>query len=1855
MKLNPLQAPLYGGCLLTVQLDDEEACRRDEDEEEEEFYLLFSGSMQRHLSSTLRVSRATLQAVCPAHTLCEPVLVTLCVARPHGAVDARSQESFSFIQDLALDMAHFLLDGSDPQEALMLEDQQVMLKKCERLDQSLTLALKHVSSPPFRTPSGGGATPTQSELDAQSRPDISSNPDETRVQRLSSLLHLAARHGLTAVASFALQQTGGQEALRRPNARGETAAGEARRRGHEELVQLFTRYETSSPVVHEPQEHLVIYPECRVFQRHSDLGTYTLTLPMLHQRQEGAETKSQGPLQEEVEELRRLIHLHRDTKGTPAGRGHRDSELFGPTPGLQACSDNKQEVGEGAVTIETSVTTTEENAAVTQTSCHGGRVCQKQEEEVKAPAVGGRNRKHKKKRKNSQEERKRRAKGDRGGGQVSETSGNTGGTTVPIIPENTGGTTVPIIPENTGGTTVPIIPENTGGTTVPVIPENTGGTTVPIFLENTGGTTVPIIPGDSHAVAVPTTAIVEKQEAENGEVEQLMCEQRNREGRRQTNDLRSADQTTETMGQEQSQDHQESQSDPEGQSSPGAKTSPSPTSPGSQRKPRRVLWRDGGWISSRMGPGLNNEDLEPKSVWYQAEELVPKTAGYQSKDPEAKTVWYQAEDLQRDSQTVWYDSDSVDPRDQGQLDQSEDRAESRQSQPHAAGPQPAPSHDPAAAQRQEEQASERGEEAGRERGTSQGRSEEEDRDGKSRRKRRKKRGRRGGDDKLSSSSSFESPSLTESLSPTECPGLSESPRPPETDPNTEERDQTGWAAAPVTATREEAEQDAMTLPGQTEGQRGDKHRPDCRVSRSDPGFISVMEDQGTDQTTGTPLKTLLTQDESVDPESSETRSAGAAAERPETRTTDGWGQEVLELELVRHEDQDQQSRQDSEMKTEDQDVTVQSSVEQTDSNGPGRSTDLQGRPGYPEERPGDPEERPGDPEERPGDPEERPGDPEERPGDPEERPGDPEERPGDPEERPGDPEGRPGDPEERPGDPEERPGDPEGRPGDPEGEAVGFMDLERPSENDPLPCGGTADVSSLLLSGEGSAGTAPVEYSEHCLDSEMLRGQQQAEEETEEVGEERGWTEERDLSVVQTEDLTLDPEQKYNEELAAAAIAVVTVAVASAMASVEMSQWLADNRAQSEETSRPEKPDQGKDAETVAPELALVQENELRSQTQEQPGAALFSNKYVSDTSSLQKHVKEGSKTNLTRPVGGEKTPQDEQKPKIQKKEAQITQNHLFTLGSQRLEEDGVLLDQPKPSQDTKDKVPAKVDSQTETGPKVGVEASSLTLFGDEGNPTQETHPCLVSSRPVGVDDIPRSNQRPLTEPKDRREDNQTAQNDLLKLGSRPADEHRAMRDTQRALPETKHEITAQVDGQTDTEVPQAQVDGQTDTEVPQAQVDGQTDSQPQVDTDSPGLTVPDSEGNQTLGLDQFISSLMTAEEDRVPRDDLRPLADEDRVPGEDLKPLADEDRVPGEDLRPLADEDRVPGEDLRPLADEDRVPGEDLRPLADEDRVPGEDLRPSADEDRVPGDDLRPSADEDRVPGDDLRPSADEDRVPGEDLRPLADEDRVPGEDLRPSADEDRVPGDDLRPSADEDRVPGDDLRPSADEDRVPGEDLRPLADEDRVPGEDLRPSADEDRVPGEDLRPSADEDRVPGEDLRPLAEDKDEGTAEGDSQTGIQELSSLGRHLDQHPEGLGKGGKDPQLDDQIKHEAVRPSVLVSVPVPDSTCQDEPALKEALSDHQTSLSLSDVKDGKDGVDAEGSDGLDLNTIDTVDGWKERERTKEREEGRRGPSQTGAERSSQSRTEQDALKDPQPDCSPPSGLRVTDPGAGWFF
>lgn len=77
--------------------------------------------------------------------------VTLCLAKPGRAVDTVAEERFQFVQDLAFDMAQFLVStaGQDDglEGAMMLDECQIPLQECERLDESLALALRHLTLP----------------------------------------------------------------------------------------------------------------------------------------------------------------------------------------------------------------------------------------------------------------------------------------------------------------------------------------------------------------------------------------------------------------------------------------------------------------------------------------------------------------------------------------------------------------------------------------------------------------------------------------------------------------------------------------------------------------------------------------------------------------------------------------------------------------------------------------------------------------------------------------------------------------------------------------------------------------------------------------------------------------------------------------------------------------------------------------------------------------------------------------------------------------------------------------------------------------------------------------------------------------------------------------------------------------------------------------------------------------------------------------------------------------------------------------------------------------------------------------------------------------------------------------------------------------------------------------------------------------------------------------------------------------------------------------------------------------------------------------------------------------------------
>ncbi|XP_026149979.1 A-kinase anchor protein 13 isoform X3 [Mastacembelus armatus] len=297
MKLNPQQAPVYGRCVITVQLTEEELAL---DEEGVDYFLLFAGSTQRHLTSTLRSSHDTLQALCPAHDCCEVVLVTLCSVSQNvpvapanlkpclGRVAPLAEHRFSFVQDLAFDMAQFLVsmagrtDGLDG--ALLLDECQIPLEECERLDENLALALHHLVLPPGWSLLGNKLTT-----------DL--NPQET-------LLHFSARRGLFRVTHFLLQQSGAREALQLVNRQGHTPSAIAASRGHERLHELLTKADTDTDTGKGTESDQLLSTDAQVVCHFPRLNTHTLTL----KTHPGHELPT---LQRSVEQLVHLIcHLH---------------------------------------------------------------------------------------------------------------------------------------------------------------------------------------------------------------------------------------------------------------------------------------------------------------------------------------------------------------------------------------------------------------------------------------------------------------------------------------------------------------------------------------------------------------------------------------------------------------------------------------------------------------------------------------------------------------------------------------------------------------------------------------------------------------------------------------------------------------------------------------------------------------------------------------------------------------------------------------------------------------------------------------------------------------------------------------------------------------------------------------------------------------------------------------------------------------------------------------------------------------------------------------------------------------------------------------------------------------------------------------------------------------------------------------------------------------------------------------------------------------------------------------------------------------------------------------------------------
>ncbi|MCJ8734531.1 hypothetical protein PDJAM_G00236220 [Pangasius djambal] len=270
------------------------------------------------------------------------VRVTLCQARPGGSVDPVAEERFQFVHDLALDMAHFLISAAAHRDglegALLLADSHIPVQECERLDETLTLALKHLPLPPGWSvlgPDINTHSPTEGQwegLNVQSprvirsvavfvglhqlfSPRVEYGRRERITPRLftlrdfsphETLLHFAARRGLRRVALFLLQQPGGRDALQLANRHGHTPARVAQSKGHTQLQHLLSELEKTPHL--ETKAPRRCYPAGRAFLYHPRLNTFTLTVEN--------EADGEPPdLRRDVEELRRYAHAHCHNKG----------------------------------------------------------------------------------------------------------------------------------------------------------------------------------------------------------------------------------------------------------------------------------------------------------------------------------------------------------------------------------------------------------------------------------------------------------------------------------------------------------------------------------------------------------------------------------------------------------------------------------------------------------------------------------------------------------------------------------------------------------------------------------------------------------------------------------------------------------------------------------------------------------------------------------------------------------------------------------------------------------------------------------------------------------------------------------------------------------------------------------------------------------------------------------------------------------------------------------------------------------------------------------------------------------------------------------------------------------------------------------------------------------------------------------------------------------------------------------------------------------------------------------------------------------------------------------------------------
>ena len=273
MAFSTTESPVYGGSIITIDIPEDANISPP-------LYLVFEGCNQRHITSG-HYHQGKVQSLIPEHDFEEQIQLNFCGFH-ENELCVLATTSFQFYNDSTYFLAWYLINSVynnhalDDLELIRSDNFDLANEVLDTLDDRLYNALCHleVQIPEYWTVLGD-----------------SKNTDLAQPQDKSTLLHFTAQLGLYKVASFFLDKTGGDVALKTPNRHGYLPKELAAEHGYTELTELLTEF----------SQNFVRIDRRPIFHRHGIIhfqenGDFTLT------------TYLQKPIAEDINLLQEFIY-----------------------------------------------------------------------------------------------------------------------------------------------------------------------------------------------------------------------------------------------------------------------------------------------------------------------------------------------------------------------------------------------------------------------------------------------------------------------------------------------------------------------------------------------------------------------------------------------------------------------------------------------------------------------------------------------------------------------------------------------------------------------------------------------------------------------------------------------------------------------------------------------------------------------------------------------------------------------------------------------------------------------------------------------------------------------------------------------------------------------------------------------------------------------------------------------------------------------------------------------------------------------------------------------------------------------------------------------------------------------------------------------------------------------------------------------------------------------------------------------------------------------------------------------------------------------------------------------------------